>query len=214
MLKEESEIYHLTILLPAPIYITLAIDFSPSKHQLVPYSTSLTNSEADTSPNQLGCLILRIPSPNSVFVCWGQGGGKVTPSEFLKQHRQQNISSLKGIGPGPTESLFLSFYTFKIPTSFFCSPSPRDDISFPQLLCLHNFRVAQSFLPSNICLNKLLIKFFLVKPLAWIILSDWILTDNDKIQRKGYILDDAEIREGFAQYMHFHWAMNDNFDVM
>lgn len=148
-----------------------------------------------------------------MFVCWGESEGKVTPSEFLKQHGQQNIPSLKGIGPGPTGSLFLSFYTFKIPTSFFCSPSPRDDISFPWLLCLHNFRVRHSFLSSNICLNKLLIKFFLVKPLAWIILSHWILTDNDKTQRKWYTLDDAKIREGFTRYMHFHWAMKDNFDV-
>lgn len=55
-----------TVLLLAPINVTPAMDSSPSRHQLVPSAISLAVPEADNSPREPGCLILRIPSPHSV----------------------------------------------------------------------------------------------------------------------------------------------------
>lgn len=44
--------------------------------------------------------------------------------------------------------------------------------------------------------------------------SEWILTDTAiKTQRKEYTLADAEMRKCFTKCMHFHSAMNNNFDV-
>lgn len=56
-----------TFLLPAPINVTPATNSPPSHHQLVPPVISLVIPEADMSPGDLGCLILRIPSPHSVI---------------------------------------------------------------------------------------------------------------------------------------------------
>lgn len=175
----------------------------------VSYSISFSVPEVDKSLRQLGCLILRTPSPNSR---WGGGGG--TSSEFLRYHQQQNITPPKGRVPAP-RGRSSQLLTYHNPNLFPLFSGCRGDISFLQL-SLHNLRVPLSFLHPHSCLNKLLIKFSPVKHLARLpdCFSDWILTDTAiKTQRKEYTFPDVDIREGLTKYMYFRWATNDNFDV-